>query len=162
MGRRKPRSAAHTPPEKPAAKAAALLDRIRWDWLALAFSALLLAWLVTGGDWDFFPKAAFLESFYDAQARGLLHGRIDVPPDAIATEAFMRHGKAYGYFGPTPALMRLPFELLLRGMYGRWGVVSILLASALTLGMLVLLMQRLEWRFPLTGRHACGTCCGAS
>ena len=137
------------PPEKPAVKAAPLLDRIRWDWLALAFSALLLAWLVTGGDWDFFPKAGFLESFYDAQAQSLLHGRIDVPPEAIATEAFMRNGKAYGYFGPTPALMRLPLEVLLPGMYGRWGAVSMLLASALTLGMLWLLMQRLESRFPL-------------
>jgi hypothetical protein len=147
MGRRKTR----TQPEKPAVKAAPLLDRIRWDWLALAFSALLLAWLVTGGDWDFFPKAGFLESFYDAQAQSLLHGRIDVPPEAIATEAFMRNGKAYGYFGPTPALMRLPLELLLPGMYGRWGAVSMLLASALTLGMLLLLMQRLESRFPLAG-----------
>jgi hypothetical protein len=47
---------------------------------------------------EFFPQAGFLESFYDAQAQSLLHGRIDVPPEAIATEAFMRNGKAYGYF----------------------------------------------------------------
>jgi hypothetical protein len=147
MARRKSR----TPPQKPAATAVPLLDRIRWDWLALAFSLLLLAWLVIAGDWDFFPKAGFLESFYDAQAQSLLHGRIDVPPDAIATEAFMRNGKAYGYFGPTPALMRLPLELLLPGMYGRWGAVSMLLASVLILGMLLLLMQRLESCFPLAG-----------
>jgi hypothetical protein len=63
----------------------------------------------------------------------------------------MRNGKAYGYFGPTPALMRLPLELLLPGMYGRWGRVSMLLASALTLGMLLLLMPRLESRFPPAG-----------
>jgi hypothetical protein len=128
---------------------AALLDRIRWDWLALGISLVLLAWLVTEGDWEFFPKAGFLESFYDAQAQSLLHGRIDVPPEAIGTEAFMRDGKAYGYFGPTPALMRLPLELLLPGMYGRWGRMSMLLGSVLTLGMLLLLMNRLESRFPL-------------
>jgi hypothetical protein len=154
MGRRKSRSAsagAGTRTQKPGVRVAPLLDRIRWDWLALAFSLLLLAWLVTEGDWDFFPKAGFLESFYDAQAQSLLHGRIDVPPEAIATEAFMRNGKAYGYFGPTPALMRLPLELVLPGMYGRWGRVSMLLASALTLGMLLLLMERLESRFPLAG-----------
>ena len=154
MRRRKSRSTsagARTRTEKPGVRVAPLLDRIRWDWLALAFSLLLLAWLVTEGDWDFFPKAGFLESFYDAQAQSLLHGRIDVPPEAIATEAFMRNGKAYGYFGPTPALMRLPLELLLPGMYGRWGRVSMLLASALTLGMLLLLMERLESRFPLAG-----------
>jgi len=154
MGRRKSRPAsagAQTPAEKPGPRVAPLLDRIRWDWLALAFSLLLLAWLVTEGDWDLFPKAGFLEGFYDAQAQSLLHGRIDVPPEAIATEAFMRNGKAYGYFGPTPALMRLPLELLLPGMHGRWGRASMLLASVLTLGMLLLLMRRLESRFPLAG-----------
>lgn len=136
---------------RPAAPVAPLLDRIPWDWLAAAAALVLLAWLVTVGDWDFFPKADFLESFYDAQAQSLLHGRIDVPPEAIGTEAFMRDGKAYGYFGPTPALLRLPLELLLPGMYGRWGVVSMLLASALTLVMLLVLMRRLESRFPLAG-----------
>jgi len=154
MGRRRSRSAstgARTPAQKPGVRVAPLLDRIHWDWLALAFSLLLLVWLITEGDWDLFPKAGFLESFYDAQAESLLHGRIDVPREAIASEAFVRNGKAYGYFGPTPALMRLPFELLLPGMRGRWGCVSMLLASVLTLGMLLLLMQRLESRFPLAG-----------
>jgi hypothetical protein len=139
--------AVQTPAAKPGVSFARLLDRIRWDWLALAFALVAMAWLVTDGDWDFFPKAGFLEGFYDAQAQSLLHGRIDVPPDAIATEAFMRNGKAYGYFGPTPALMRLPLNLLLPGMYGRWGRVSMLLASVLTLAMLMLLMGRLESRF---------------
>jgi hypothetical protein len=47
--------------------------------------------------------------------------------------------------------MRLPLELLLPDMHGRWGAVSMLLASTLTLGVLLLLMQRLESRFPLAG-----------
>jgi hypothetical protein len=108
--------------------------------------------MVTEGDWDFFPKPGMLESFYDGQAQSLLHGRIDVSMDAIDGEAFMRNGKAYGYFGPTPALMRLPLQLLLPGMYGRWTRVSMLLASLLTIGMLLLLMHRLEPRFPAAGR----------
>lgn len=149
---RKPSRPARRPSSRnvgrPAGRVAPFLGRIRWDWLSVAVSLLLLAWIVTAGDWDFFPKADFLESFFDAQAQSLLHGRIDVPPEAIGGEAFMRQGKAYGYFGPTPALMRLPLELLLPGMYGRWGPVSMLLASALTLGMLLLLMRRLESRFP--------------
>ena len=155
MGRRvsrspKPKlSVAEPAATAPSGGAAPLLDRVRWDWLALGISLVLLAWMVTEGDWEFFPKAGFLESFYDAQAQSLLHGRIDVTPEAIGTEAFMRDGKAYGYFGPTPALMRLPLELLFPGMYGRWGRISMLLGSVLTLGMLLLLMNRLESRFPL-------------
>jgi hypothetical protein len=106
-------------PPQPAGRVATLLGRIPWDWLAVAVSMTLLVWIVTGGDWDFFPKPGTFESFYDGQARSLLHGRIDVVPDAIGTEAFVRNGKTYGYFGPMPALMRLPLELLLPGMYGR-------------------------------------------
>ena len=142
---------APAPPQTADAPAVPLPGRIRWDWLAVAVSLVLLAWLVTEGDWDFFPKAGFLESFYDGQARSLLAGRIDVPPQAIGPEAFMRNGKAYGYFGPTPALMRLPLEILLPGMYGRWGRVSMLLASVLTLGALLLAMRRLESLWPPAG-----------
>ena len=122
---------------------------VRWHWIAAAISLVLLAWLVTEGDWDFFPPGGFLEQFYDAQALSLLHGRIDVPLEAIAPEAFMRNGKAYGYFGPTPALLRLPLELLLPGMHGRWSRLSMLLASALMMGALILLLGRLESRLPL-------------
>ena len=122
---------------------------VRWHWIAAAFSLLLLAWLVTEGDWNFFPPGGFLEQFYDAQALSLLHGRIDVPPEAIAPEAFMRNGKAYGYFGPTPALARLPLELLLPGMHGRWSRLSMLLASVLMMGALILLLGRIESRLPL-------------
>jgi hypothetical protein len=124
---------------------------VRWHWIAAAFSLVLLAWLVTEGDWDFFPPGGFLERFYDGQAQSLLHGRIDVPLEAIAPEAFMRNGKAYGYFGPTPALARLPLELLLPGMHGRWNRLSMLLASALMMGALILLLGRLESRLPLEG-----------
>jgi len=41
-----------------------------------------------------------------------LQGRLDVPEEAIGGEAFEAHGKVYGYFGPTPAVLRLPFVLL--------------------------------------------------
>jgi hypothetical protein len=136
--------------ERPAPSAAtpALADRIRWDWIAAGIAMLLLAWMLTDGEWNFFPPGGFLETFYDAQAVSLLHGRIDVTPESIGTESFERNGKAYGYFGPTPALMRLPLELVMPGMYGRWNCLSMLAASALVIGMLMLLMRTLELRFP--------------
>jgi hypothetical protein len=52
--------------------------------------------------------------------------------------------------------MRLPLELVLPGMYGRWGRVSMLLASALTLGMLLLLRERLEFPNRRVSVHVLG------
>jgi hypothetical protein len=135
-------------PRKPAKPQPFTWPAIPWDYVAAFVSLVVIAWLITLGDWNFFPSAGFLESFYDAQAESLLHGRIDVPRDAIAPEAFVRDGKSYGYFGPTPALARLPLNLLIQGMEGRWNRLSMLLASALAIGMLVLLLRRLEERFP--------------
>lgn len=129
-----------------------LVDRIRWDWIAVAISLVMLSWLITEGDWNFFPKAGFLENFYDGQAQSLLHGRIDVAPEAIGPEAFLRNGKAYGYYGPTPALIRIPLQLLFPGMHGRWNCLSMLLASVLMITMLSLLMNRVEKLFPIPGR----------
>ena len=72
---------------------------------ALAFSAV-----VTGGSFRFNVPESF-GSFYDHQAASLMHGRLDVPSAALDGEAFAFGGKLYGYFGPTPALLRLPFTL---------------------------------------------------
>src|SRR5438132_6222343 len=82
----------------------------RIDWLVIAFAMLVLCQVVTDGEWNFFPRPGYMEEFYDAQAQSLLQGRIDVPAQAIDREAFVRQGKFYGYFGPTPALLRLPLE----------------------------------------------------
>jgi hypothetical protein len=131
----------------PAAKPSRAWPELRWDWVAAAFSLLLLAWLVTEGDWNFFPQAGYLERFYDGQARSLLHGRIDVDPETIQPEAFIHNGKTYGYFGPTPALARIPFALL--GAPERWNRVSMLLASALMISMLLLLLRKLESAAPV-------------
>ena len=144
MARKPPKSSQG---KAPAAKPARAWAELRWDWLAAAFSLLLLAWLVTEGDWNFFPQAGYLERFYDGQARSLLHGRIDVAPEAIEPEAFVRNGKTYGYFGPTPALARIPLALL--GVPERWNRASMLLASALMISVLLLLLRRLESAAPI-------------
>jgi len=70
--------------------------------------------------------------FYDYQARSLLQGRLDVPPEGISGEAFVHEGLSYGYFGPTPALLRLPLELADVGNFAR-SRLSVLLALGLSL-----------------------------
>ena len=46
--------------------------------------------------------------FYDAQARALFDGRWDLPPEVLSIEAFVVDGKTYTYFGPVPAILRMP------------------------------------------------------
>ena len=123
------------------------------DPLAVLFCFLVLAWFVTWGDWEFFPPAGVLEEFYDAQAQSFLAGRVDVPADAIGPEAFVRAGRSYGYFGPTPALFRLPLELLFPGMHGRWSRASMLAASLLAMLAVLLFFRRLERYLAIEGHR---------
>jgi len=116
--------------------------RPRLEWIAAGLSLLLLLWLITEGDWNLIQPAGYLERFYDAQARSLLQGRLDVPLEAIDPEAFIRNGKSYEYFGPTPALARIPPVLL--GLPEQWNRLSMFLASVLAVGMLLVLLRRLE------------------
>jgi hypothetical protein len=143
-----------------AVKRARAWPKWRLDWIAAAAALVLLAWLVTEGDWDFFPRAGFLERFYDGQARSLIHGRIDVAPEDIEAEAFVRDGKYYGYFGPSPALARIPF--VLAGLPAQWNRVSMLLASVLAIGMLLLLLRRLEAVVPFEGDRWLRQCLAAT
>ena len=103
------------------------------------------------GRLGFLSPAGMLEEFYDAQAQSLLEGRIDVPPDAIGPEAFVHDGKSYGYFGPTPALARLPLEVFMPAMYGRWSRASMLAASLLAMLSVLLFFRRLERHLGLDG-----------
>ncbi len=80
----------------------------RWFGGCALLLSLGYAWLVTLGTFEF-NYAEVFGSFYDYQARSFLQGRLDVPEEAIGGEAFEVGGKLYGYFGPTPALFRLPF-----------------------------------------------------
>lgn len=122
-----------------------------WDTAAGAVILVLLAWVVTDGDWNFFPAARNLEEYFDAQAQSLTHGRIDVPLKAIMHERFVRDGKYYGYFGITPALPRIVLNTILPGMYGHWSKLSMLLASLVSMAALFLLFRILERLLSLSG-----------
>lgn len=82
----------------------------RWFAGTAALATLGFTGMVTQGTLQF-DVTEPLGSFYDYQADSLLRGRLDVTEDAIGGEAFVVAGKLYGYFGPTPALLRLPFVL---------------------------------------------------
>lgn len=89
-------------------------------------------WFVTWGDWKLFVPEDFC-GFYDGLARSILHGHLDVPRAAIGVEAFTFEGKAYGYFGIGPALLRIPLVLMFNGMDGLWSRLMILIAATISL-----------------------------
>ena len=93
---------------------------------------VICGWFVTWGDWSFFAQEDFC-GFYDAEARSLLAGRLDVPPAAIGTESFTFEGKTYGYFGIGPALLRIPLVVLFHNMDGRWSRLMMFIACVLNL-----------------------------
>ncbi len=98
---------------------------------------LVFTWMVTQGTLDL-DVTEPLGSFYDYQADSFLHARLDVTEEAIGGEAFVFAGKLYGYFGPTPALLRLPFVLfdfafgnLTRAFFVGYFIATLLAAYAL-------------------------------
>ena len=95
-------------------------------------SILICGWFVTWGDWKFFEPEEFC-GFYDAQARSIIAGHLDVPPTAIGYEAFSFQGKTYGYFGIGPALLRIPLVVAFENMDGRWSRLMMIIACTINL-----------------------------
>ncbi|HEY1109531.1 MAG TPA: hypothetical protein VGE76_12880 [Opitutaceae bacterium] len=83
--------------------------------VVLAVCTTIFAWMISYGTFRLVAEDEF-GSFYDHQAASLLRLRWDVPEPSLSGEAFVVEGKVYGYFGPTPALMRLPFALFGAGV----------------------------------------------
>lgn len=82
----------------------------RWFAGTALVCAVGFATLVTNGTFRFRFEESF-GTFYDHQAASFLQGRLDVPEPALSGEAFVVDGKVYGYFGITPALLRVPFAV---------------------------------------------------
>lgn len=109
----------------------------RWGAAAGLVPYLLVLW-----DFGFHPlrgaTADHLNGhFYDVQARALLDGHLDVPPGSLGIEAFVVDGRHHMYFGPFPALLRLPLLALTDRFDGRLTALSMLagwvvLAAALS------------------------------
>src|ERR1039457_1145460 len=84
----------------------------------------IFVWLLLGPNWDLFRTDA-LGGFYETQARAWLHGHWNVPPSGAAHyESFVIHGRNYLYFGPWPALLRVPFVAFTHALDGHLTGVS--------------------------------------
>jgi hypothetical protein len=89
--------------------------------LTLVLSAVL--WIAaTSGGRHIFVKEVLGEAF-DSQAEHFLHGDVGIDLDAIRPEAMAINGKIRMYFGPVPALFRIPLNFIYppgRGMWSRF------------------------------------------
>lgn len=83
--------------------------------------------LLTAGRLELAPPRPTTD-FYDIQAASLLDGRWDVPATRLGIEAFVVDGRAYMYFGPFPALVRMPVEAVSGALRGRLSQPSMILA----------------------------------
>ena len=82
--------------------------------------------------------------FYDLQARSLLHLHWNVPNGSLDQEAFVVHGRTYEYFGPFPALLRVPIEAFTNRFDGHLGAVSMFFAYVVLMAFTIRLTIRLR------------------
>lgn len=102
--------------------------RLGRGWLIGALPTLALyTWMLTAGRLNFGRRQAF-SGVFDAQARSLFDGNWDVPRSEIAFEGFEVDGKLYAYFGPFPALIRMPLLAVTDAFDGRLVALSMMLA----------------------------------
>lgn len=118
----------------------------RRRWRAAALIGALLAapvqlWMLTAGTWDL-TRWERIGDFYDAQARALRHGALAMDHWVLGIEAFYRDGNTYMYFGPVPAVLRLPVVALTDRFDGRMTTISFL--AALTV--LFAVVRSIGWR----------------
>ncbi|HVY33834.1 MAG TPA: hypothetical protein VG960_05375 [Caulobacteraceae bacterium] len=116
------------PHADPKSARAAWLDE--WQLPLLWAAGLALAILLVVNKVNATPKYALV---FNEMLVHLLHGRFDLDPSTIGSEAYVYKGRTYAYFGVFCALLRLP--LLLTGQIGAdITKLSMIFAAALSLG----------------------------
>jgi hypothetical protein len=97
---------------------------------------VVFTWMLTRGTFDLL-RHQNSGDFFDAQAHAFLHGHLDVDPQLLKIEAFFHSGRAYLYFGPFPALLRLPFAVFTHRLDGRLSILSMLGAYIVAMAALI-------------------------
>lgn len=85
-----------------------------------------------------------LGGFYDAQAHALLAGHWNVDPSVVSIEGFTTSKGMMIYFGPVPAIARMPIAAVTHRFDGRLTRPSMLLAEGLLIVALIRLGDWLE------------------
>ncbi|MGP0032447.1 MAG: hypothetical protein ACLPVF_18345 [Acidimicrobiales bacterium] len=120
------------------------VSRRRFAWgcvVGTVVSGAAFAWMVTGGTFQFLQSSAF-SNFYDAQARSLLRGTWSMPANVLSIEGIRTDGRTDMYYGPVPALLRIPVLIFTHRFDGRLTAPSLLLAFLVAL----IFTSLLSWR----------------
>lgn len=83
----------------------------------------------------------YASRFFETQADAFLDGRISLPHGSMGIEGFEVGSRTYMYFGPFPALLRIPMMLITHDFDGQMTLVSMLLAWLL----FAVMAARLVW-----------------
>ena len=97
-----------------------------------ALATVVFVWMVSDRSWTLLQRG-FATNFYDSQARSLLAGHWYMPASVLGVEAFRTGSHTYMYFGPVPALLRMPVLLLTHHFDGRLSGISMLVAQLVLL-----------------------------
>jgi hypothetical protein len=92
-----------------------------------------LVYLVALFNYDLDPGRSavalrYASNFFDLQASAFMDGDLHLPDGALGIEGFVLDGRTYMYFGPFPALLRIPVLLVTDDFNGQLTVTYMLLA----------------------------------
>src|ERR1041385_4558705 len=118
--------------------------------VTLLLSGLLWLFTTTGGRQIFVKEV--LGCAYDSQAEHFLRGEVDVDVDAIGHEAMIVNGKVRMYFGPFPALLRIPLNFAYPAGHGQWSRISGFCAGVIALFAFAGLVRMALQSSPLSAR----------
>jgi hypothetical protein len=118
--------------------------------LLLLLTALLWVFTTTGGRQVFVKEV--LGGAYDSQAEHFLRGDVDVDAEAIGHEAMIVNDHVRMYFGPFPALLRIPLNFVYPAGHGRWSRVSGFCAGVIALSAFAGLVRAALRSAPLSPR----------
>jgi hypothetical protein len=111
--------------------------------VAIAVCGAAFSWLVTDGTFNFLQSAPF-SNFYDVQARSLLRGTWSMPASVLSIEGIRTGGRTVMYYGPVPAIMRIPVLLFTHRFDGRLTQPSLLIGFIVALTFASLLCWRIR------------------
>lgn len=116
--------------------------------MALAALVYLFWWMFSQATWNLIGFG-WRGDTYDSLASSLLQGKADVDPEKIQVEVFKINGRNFMYFGPFPAIFRIPFVVAGSSWVSQLSPLSCFVAAMISVGSFALICFYHARRNPL-------------